>query len=128
MDIEFLTNLVNQASSRRLFSLFQDDSRSEKYSLSAAGLHLDYAKQNIADDEFKSLLLVAKQANLFEKISAQFSGQQLNNTEQRAVLHTVLRAPDAMKESVLGGQAQEIIDTEAKMTRIVDDVQSGKVR
>ena len=128
MDIEFLTNLVNQASSRRLFSLFQDDSRSEKYSLSAAGLHLDYAKQNIADDEFKSLLLVAKQANLFEKISAQFSGQQLNNTEQRAVLHSVLRAPDAMKESVLGGQAQEVIDTEAKMTRIVDDVQSGKVR
>lgn len=128
MDIEFLTSFVNQASSRRLFSLFQDDSRSEKYSLSAAGLHLDYAKQNITDDELGGLLSIAKQANLSEKISAQFSGEQLNNTEQRAVLHTVLRAPDAMKESVLGGQAQEVIDTEAKMTRIVDDVQSGKVR
>ena len=128
MDIEFLTNLVNQASSRSLFSLFQDDSRSEKYSLSAAGLHLDYAKQNIADDELESLLSVAKQAKLFGKINAQFSGEQLNNTEQRAVLHTALRSPDAMKESVLGGQAQEVIYTEAKMTCIVDDVQSGKVR
>ena len=128
MDIEFLTNLVNQASSRRLLSLFQDNSRSEKYALSSAGLHLDYAKQNINDDELKRLLLVAKQANLSEKINDQFSGEQLNNTEQRAVLHTVLRAPDAMKQSALGGQAQEVIDTEAKMARIVDDVQSGKVR
>ena len=44
------------------------------------------------------------------------------------MLHTVLRAPDAVKKSVLGNQAQEVIDTEAKMAKIVDNVQSGHVR
>ena len=128
MDIEYLTKLADTASSRNLFSLFKDEKRSEKYSLSAASLHLDYAKQNITDDEFESLFSLTKQANLSEKISAQFSGVELNNTEKRAVLHTVLRAPDAMKQSALGEQAQEVIDTEAKMASIVDDVQVGNVR
>ena len=56
MDIEYLTKLADTVSSRNLFSLFKDEKRSEKYSLSAAGLHLDYAKQNITDDELESLL------------------------------------------------------------------------
>ena len=128
MDIEYLTKLADTVSSRNLFSLFKDEKRSEKYSLSAAGLHLDYAKQNITDYEFESLFLLTKQANLSEKISAQFSGAILNNTEQRSVLHTVLRSPESVKSDVLGVQAQKVIETEAKMASIVDDVQTGKVR
>ncbi len=128
MDIRYLTKLADTVSSRNLFSLFKDEKRSEKYSLSAAGLHLDYAKQNITDDEFESLFLLTKQANLTENISAQFSGAILNNTEQRSVLHTALRAPESVKNDVLGVQAQEVIETEAKMASIVDDVKTGKVR
>lgn len=128
MDIEFFTKLATHVSSRSLFSLFEDKGRSDKYSLSAAALHLDYAKQNITDNELGNLFSIAEQAKLSSKISAQFSGEKLNNTEQRAVLHTVLRAPDAAKIDVLGVQAQEVIDTEAKMASIVDDVQSGEVR
>ena len=128
MDIGYLTSLAANAKSRKLFSLFDDAARSDKYSLSAAGLFLDYAKQNITDDELQGLFTLATQASLADKISAQFSGAQLNNTEQRAVLHTVLRAPDAVKKSVLGEEAQVVIDTEAKMAKIVDDVQSGNVR
>ena len=128
MDIANLAKLTSDASSRSLFSLFEDKVRSDKYSLSAAALHLDYAKQNITDNELDDLFSIAEQANLLDKITAQFSGEKLNNTEQRAVLHTVLRAPDAAKIDVLGGQAQEVIDTEAKMASIVDDVQSGEVR
>lgn len=128
MDIEYLTELSDTARSRKLFSLFDDEARSAKYSLSAAGLFLDYAKNNITDDELSGLFSLAKKANLSDKITAQFSGEQLNNTEQRAVLHTVLRAPDDVKQSVLGEQAQAVIDTEAKMAKIVDDVQSGNLR
>ncbi len=128
MDIGYLTKLGANAKSRKLFSLFDDEMRSEKYSLSAAGLFLDYAKHNITDDELSGLFTLAKQATLADKISAQFSGEQLNNTEQRSVLHTVLRASDDVKKSVLGEQAQVVIDTEAKMAKIVDDVQSGNVR
>jgi glucose-6-phosphate isomerase len=128
MDIEYLTKLSDNAKSRKLFSLFDDEARSTKYSLSAASLFLDYAKQNITDDELCGLFTLAKKANLSNKIAAQFSGEELNNTEQRAVLHTVLRAPDDVKISVLGEQAQAVIDTEAKMAKIVDDVQLGNVR
>jgi glucose-6-phosphate isomerase len=127
MDIKYLTKLSTQASLRNIFSLFSDDERSDKYSLSAAGLHLDYAKQNITDSELENLFSVAKQANLEGKISAQLSGEKLNNTEQRAVLHTLLRAPDTVKTDVLGVQAQEVIDTEAKMASIVADIHAGNV-
>ena len=128
MDIEYLTKLAVQASSRDIFSLFKDSDRSDKYSLSAAGLHLDYAKQNVTGSELVSLFSLAEQAKLSEKISAQFSGVKLNNTEQRSVLHTVLRSPESVKSDVLGVQAQEVIETEAKMASIVDDVQAGNVR
>ena len=128
MDVANLSQFTEQALARSIFSLFSDNERSDNYSVSAAGLFLDYAKQNIINDEFELLLTLAEKANLADKISAQFSGVQLNNTEQRAVLHTVLRAPDAVKKLVLGTSAQEVIDTETKMAKIVDDVQSGHVR
>lgn len=128
MDVTNLPQFTEQALTRNIFSLFEDSTRSENYSVSAAGLFLDYAKQNILDSEFAPLFTLAKQIGLAEKISAQFAGEQLNSTEQRAVLHTVLRAPDEIKIDVLGEQAQEVINTEAKMATIVDDIQSGKVR
>ena len=127
MDITNLPQFTEQALTRSIFSLFEDRTRSENYAVSAAGLFLDYAKQNIVDSELAPLFSLAKQTGLAEKISAQFAGEQLNSTEQRAVLHTVLRAPDKIKVDVLGEQAEEVINTEAKMATIVDDIQSGKV-
>ncbi|ASP46651.1 glucose-6-phosphate isomerase [Cognaticolwellia beringensis] len=128
MDVTNLSQFTELALTRNIFSLFADRERSENYSVSAAGLFLDYAKQNIVDSEFTPLFALAEQVDLAGKIAAQFAGEELNSTEQRAVLHTVLRAPDAMKVDVLGAEAQEVIDTEAKMAKIVDDVQSGHVR
>ena len=118
MDVANLSQFTEQALARTIFSLFSDHDRSDHYCVSAAGLFLDYAKQNIVNDEFELLLTLAEKAKLAEKITAQFCGAQLNNTEQRAVLHTVLRAPDAVKKSVLGTVAQEVIDTESKWRRL----------
>lgn len=128
MDVTNLSQFTDSALTRNIFSLFSDNDRSKKYSVSAAGLFLDYAKQNIVDNELESLFLLAERSNLSDKIAAQFDGELLNNTEQRAVLHTVLRAPAAIKVELLGAQAQEVIDTEVKMAKIVDDVQQGNVR
>ena len=128
MDIEYFAKQSAFASKRNIFSLFDESNRSRKYSVSAAGLYLDYAKQNITDNELSNLFSFAKGLALKESISAQFSGELINNTENRAVLHTVLRSPNSAKFKVLGQQAQEVIDTEARMASIVDDVQSGKVR
>ncbi|MBA6296932.1 glucose-6-phosphate isomerase [Colwellia sp. MB02u-9] len=127
MDVTNLSQFTELALTRNIFSLFSDPERSENYTISAAGLFLDYAKQNIVDSEFTPLFTLAEQVDLAGKISAQFSGEKINTTEQRAVLHTVLRAPDSVKLDVLGAQADEVINTEAKMAAIVDDVHSGKV-
>jgi glucose-6-phosphate isomerase len=127
MDVTNLSQFTELALTRNIFSLFEDPERSENYTISAAGLFLDYAKQNIVDSEFTPLFTLAEQVGLAGKISAQFSGEKINTTEQRAVLHTVLRAPDSVKFDVLGAQAYEVISTEAKMAAIVDDVHSGKV-
>jgi glucose-6-phosphate isomerase len=127
MDVTNLSQFTELALTRNIFSLFSDPERSENYTISAAGLFLDYAKQNIVDSEFVPLFTLAEQVDLAGKISAQFSGEKINTTEQRAVLHTVLRAPDSVKLDVLEAQADEVINTEAKMAAIVDDVHSGKV-
>jgi glucose-6-phosphate isomerase len=127
MDVTNLSQFTELVLTRNIFSLFSDPQRSENYTISAAGLFLDYAKQNIVDSEFTPLLTLAEQVDLAGKISAQFSGEKINTTEQRAVLHTVLRAPDSVKLDVLGAHADEVINTEAKMAAIVDDVHSGKV-
>ncbi|MFT6194790.1 MAG: glucose-6-phosphate isomerase [Cognaticolwellia sp.] len=127
MDVTNLSQFTELALTRNIFSLFSDPQRSENYTISAAGLFLDYAKQNIVDSEFTPLFTLAEQVDLAGKIAAQFSGEKINTTEQRAVLHTVLRAPDSVKLDVLGAQANEVISTEAKMAEIVDDVHSGKV-
>jgi glucose-6-phosphate isomerase len=126
MDISSLSALSKAAKSRAIISLFSsDESRAERYSTSNAGLYLDFSKQNINSTELNQLFELAKESGLAEKINAQFSGDIINNTEQRAVLHTVLRAPDEKKQAILGAQADEVIATEQHMADIVNDISSG---
>lgn len=135
MDLTQLSTLASQAKNRSIKSLFSipvqtelsftESSRAQQFSLSSAGLYLDYSKQNINEDELTALLTLAEQKQLSAKIAAMFSGQHINNTEDRAVLHTVLRASDETRKKILGKQADEVIQTEEHMEKIVDDVRSG---
>ena len=126
MDIAKLSLLTEKAKSRSVFSLFTDTQRVQNYSLLAADVFLDYSKQNIVDDELSAVISLAKESGLQDKIKAQFSGEKINNTENRAVLHTLLRATDGIKRTVLPEYADEVINTEIKMAKIVDDVCSGQ--
>ncbi|MCE7989388.1 MAG: glucose-6-phosphate isomerase [Caldilinea sp. CFX5] len=54
-------------------------------------LLFDYAKNRITDETMRLLVALAQQAGVAEAITAMFSGQKINNTEQRAVLHVALR-------------------------------------
>jgi len=76
----------------RMRDLFaQDCSRAEQMSLSAAGIFVDYSK-NIASQETLALLVKLAQAvDLPDWIQRMFSGERINNTEQREVLHIALR-------------------------------------
>ncbi|MBA6253741.1 glucose-6-phosphate isomerase [Colwellia sp. MB3u-55] len=128
MDISSLSALSKAAKSRAIISLFStDQSRVDQYSTSNAGLYLDFSKQNINATELNQLFDLAEKSDLAEKINAQFCGEVINNTEKRAVLHTVLRAPDEKKQAILGAQADEVIATEQHMADIVNDISSGRL-
>jgi glucose-6-phosphate isomerase len=76
---------------RTLFA--EDPRRGERMVLEAAGLYLDYSKNRVTDHTLRLLLDLATQSGLRERIDAMFRGDKINVTENRAVLHTALRAP-----------------------------------
>ncbi|GAB3701377.1 glucose-6-phosphate isomerase [Corynebacterium nasicanis] len=76
---------------RELFA--QDPQRAEKFTFDAAGLHVDLSKNLLDDAVLDALVALAKEAQLTDAIEAMFNGAHINNTEDRAVLHTALRLP-----------------------------------
>jgi glucose-6-phosphate isomerase len=83
-----------QVSKLHLRDLFAEDpKRGERMAVEAVGLYLDYSKNRITDETLRLLLGLADEAGLRERIDAMFSGEKINITEKRAVLHVALRAP-----------------------------------
>ncbi len=89
-----LTKHFQHTQDRTIKELFKEDKgRFDKFHLTAANgdLLVDYSK-NIIDEETLSLLLeLAEETKLKDNIEAMFSGEKINRTEDRAVLHTALR-------------------------------------
>src|SRR5271169_2412334 len=80
----------------QLKKLFDDDpKRGEKFTAEALGIYLDYSKNRITEKTMKLLLDLAKESGLRERIDAMFRGDKINITENRAVLHVALRAPES---------------------------------
>ncbi len=69
----------------------KDAQRFTRFSLRFGDILFDYSKNRVTDETMKLLLDLAKQANLAAKIEAMFTGQKINVTEDRAVLHIALR-------------------------------------
>ena len=78
---------------RHLRDWFADDpDRGSRYAIDAAGLYLDYSKNRIDDRTIDLLIELANECSVAERIDAMFRGRRINTTEDRAVLHTALRA------------------------------------
>jgi glucose-6-phosphate isomerase len=109
---------------RELFAA--DPSRGERLTLDAAGLHLDYSKNRVTSETLKLLLDLAAESKLRARIDAMFAGEKINATEQRAVLHTALRAPKGAKIVVDGADVvpgvHEVLD---RMSAFSERVRSG---
>ena len=89
-----LESHYQKVSKMHLRDLFKEDpKRGERMTVEAVGLYLDYSKNRITDETLKLLLRVAEEAGLQSRIDAMFRGEKINLTENRAVLHTALRAP-----------------------------------
>ena len=110
-----------------LRKLFADDpGRGERLTLEAAGLFCDYSKNRITDETLALLLQLAEESGLRERIDAMFRGEKINVTENRAVLHVALRAPQGDSIVVDGQnvvpQVHAVLD---KMSAFCDRVRSG---
>lgn len=85
-------NSIKDAHLRKLFA--DDPQRAEQFSITASDWYLDYSKQRITPETIQLLLDLAEKANLKQSIDAMFSGEKINTTEDRAVLHIALRNTD----------------------------------
>ena len=83
----------NRLSSIQLKALFEQDSnRQERFSLLDQDIFLDYSKNIIDEATFSHLVALAEECGLKDAIKAQYTGAKINQNENRAVLHTALRA------------------------------------
>ena len=91
-----------------------DPARGERLVAEGAGLYLDYSKNRITDETIELLVALAEQSGLRERIEAMFAGEQINVTEDRAVLHVALRMPRSASLIVDGvdvvPQVHEVLD------------------
>jgi len=110
---------------RALFAA--DPQRFERLSCEAAGLFLDYSKNRLDGRTLELLAAVARERGVEARRDAMFAGERINNTENRAVLHTALRAPRGAALSVDGQDVNA--DVHAVLDRVrtfTDAVRSGE--
>ncbi len=111
-----------------LRKLFADDAkRGQRFTAEAAGLFLDFSKNCITDQTLKLLLQLAGESGLRGKMDAMFSGEKINVTENRAVLHVALRAPKG--ETILVDGKNVVPEVHAvldKMAEFSNRVRSGE--
>jgi glucose-6-phosphate isomerase len=110
-----------------LRQLFHDDpARGKRMAVEGVGLYFDYSKNRITDETLKLLLQLAEESHLRERIDAMFSGEKINITEKRAVLHVALRAPKGASILVDGKNVvPDVHDVLDKMAAFSDRVRSG---
>src|SRR5215468_1623550 len=114
-----LASHYKSASKLHLRQLFADDPRrGERMAIAAVGLYLDYSKNRVTDETLKLLVQLAEESGLRDRIDAMFSGEKINITEKRAVLHVALRAPkDA---SILVDGKNVVPEVHAVLERMAD--------
>ena len=109
---------------RELFA--QDPTRGERLHAEAGDLYLDYSKHRITAETLALFAQLAEESNLRAHSEAMFTGQKINITEGRAVLHTALRAPADAVITVDGvnvvPEVQAVLD---KMATFADSIRSG---
>jgi len=115
---------MNQTSMKDLFA--SDSERASKFHIQWNDFLVDYSK-NIANQETLDLLLqLANEVQLKQAISSYFEGDIINQTENRAVLHTALRAKESAKVMVDGVNVMpEIYSVKNKIKNFSNEVISG---
>ncbi|MBC7566120.1 MAG: glucose-6-phosphate isomerase [Pedobacter sp.] len=115
---------INEKNLKQLFQ--EDNARFEKFSLLFEDILVDYSKNRIDDTTIALLIQLARECKLDEAIKAMFSGEKINETEGRQVLHVALRAP--VNEEILVDGKNVVKDVHAvldKMNKFSEQIISG---
>jgi glucose-6-phosphate isomerase len=116
--------------SKHLRELFAaDGTRGERLVAEGAGLFLDYSKNRITEETIELLVALAEQSGLADRIEAMFTGERINVSENRSVLHVALRMPKSASLIVDGvdvvKQVHEVLD---RMSAFSERIRSGEWR
>ncbi|MGW7075552.1 glucose-6-phosphate isomerase [Streptomyces sp. NPDC054866] len=110
---------------RDLFA--KDPARGTQYTLQVGDLHVDYSKHLVTDETLTLLRELAAATDVFGLRDAMFRGEKINTTEDRAVLHTALRAP---RDAVIEVDGENVVPAVHavldKMAAFADKVRSGE--
>ncbi|MER5354867.1 glucose-6-phosphate isomerase [Kitasatospora sp. NPDC002551] len=112
---------------RELFAA--DPERGRRYTLQVGDLHVDYAKQLVTDETLALLRELAEATGVAALRDAMFRGERINTTENRAVLHTALRAPRGAVVEVDGENVVPAVHAVLdKMAAFAGQVRGGEWR
>ena len=107
----------------------ESPNRFEKFSFSKDDLTLDFSKERIDEDILKNLIELAKSSDIEKARTAMFSGEHINNTENRAVMHVALRANAEDNYSIDGILTSTIVhDVLDSFLDFADNIRSGNIR
>jgi glucose-6-phosphate isomerase len=123
-----LTKLAHEKKSQHMNDLFaQDGQRFEKFSIELPKLLLDYSKNLIDSETMSTLFELANETQVLEWREKMFSGEKINKTEDRAVLHTALRRKSNEPLIIDGENVTESVKVQLeKMEGFVNRVREGK--
>ncbi|MCX6338097.1 MAG: glucose-6-phosphate isomerase, partial [Bacteroidetes bacterium] len=116
---------MNRKQMKDLFAA--DPTRFEQYSIATSNILFDYSKNIITEKTVQLLLQLAKECGLENAIKAQFDGKAINETENRAVLHTALRDFSGTPVLVDGENViPEIARVQKQMKTFCNAIHSGE--
>jgi glucose-6-phosphate isomerase len=125
---EKLNAHFHQIASVHLKDLFlQDPDRADRYSIRFEDIFLDYSKNRITDETMTLLMALAEEVDLKNAVEKMFMGEKINETEDRAVLHTALR--NRASRAVLCDNQDVMPDVNAvleQMKQFSEQVRSGR--
>ena len=113
---------------RTLLSMFDDAKRADGFAVETQSMRFDYSKTQIDESIRDDLLKLATQAGVAARRDAMFSGEKINETEGRAVLHTALRNIDGSPVMVDGQDVMPgVLETLASMEAYATQVRASNI-
>lgn len=123
-----LKNHFSKMEHNSIKEMFQNDAeRAQKFHIQWNDFLVDYSKNNINQETIDLLLKLTEEVNLKDAIAKYFTGDLINQTENRAVLHTALRAPESAMILVDGKNVMpEVYEVKHSIEKFTNEIVSGE--